>query len=351
MLNFNPETVSTDFDSSDILYFDEISLERIQDIYEWEKPIGVIISMGGQIGNNLATKLQDNGIHIIGTNPKDIYIAEDRKKFSKLLDSISVEQPKWAELTNLKQAEKFWEKHGYPVIIRPSYILSGANMRVCIDKQQLKNFLTNVTHISKEHPTVISKFEIGAKEIEVDGVGQNGKLIIYAISEHIENAGVHSGDATVVLPAQKLYIETLRKIKRITKRIIKELNITGPFNTQHLAKENEIKVIECNLRASRSFPFVSKITKYNFIEIATRAILGEDVSGEYNTLDLDYVGVKAPQFSFHRLKGADPKLGIEMASTGEVWCLWDTVHEAFLTAMLSVGIKIPKKIFLLVFEA
>ncbi len=347
MLNFNPETVSTDFDSCNRLYFDEINLERILDIYEREKPLWVVVSMGGQIAQNLAMALKENGVNILWTSPNDIDKAEDRNKFSQLLDNIEVEQPKWAELTSLDEALDFWKTYGYPVIIRPSYVLSGANMRVCSDQEQLSHFLSNVAHISKEHPTVISKFSVGVKEIEVDGVAQNGNLIIYAMSEHIENAWVHSWDATVVLPAQKLYIETVRKIKKITKKIIKELSITGPFNIQYLAKENDIKVIECNLRASRSFPFVSKVTGYNFIEFATKALLGIDIHGNYNTLDLDYVGVKAPQFSFHRLKGADPKLGIEMASTWEVGCIWESLHEAFLIAYLAVGMKIPEKNILL----
>jgi len=343
MVNFNPETVSTDFDSSDGLYFDEISLEKVLDIYELEKPLGVIISMGWQIANNLANDLEKAGVNVLGTSPKNIDKAEDRNKFSSLLDTIWVGQPLWAELTSSKEALKFAKEHGYPVIIRPSYVLSGANMRVCASEKQLKKFLEKVAHISTDHPSVISKFEIWAKEIEIDGVAQKGKLQIYAITEHVENAWVHSGDATVVLPAQKLYIETIRRIKKIAKQVIAELNITGPFNIQFLAKENSIKVIECNVRASRSFPFVSKTTGYNFIEMATKAIIGKDISGNYNTLDLDYVGVKAPQFSFHRLKGADPKLGIEMASTWEVGCLGNNIHEAFLSAMISVGIKVPKK--------
>lgn len=343
MVNFNPETVSTDFDSSDKLYFDEISLEKVLDIYEKEKPLGVLISMGGQIANNLANDLHKAWVNVLGTKPEDIDKAEDRNKFSSLLDTIWVGQPIWAELTSSKDAIKFGKEHGYPVIIRPSYVLSGANMRVCSSEKQLKKFLDKVAHISTDHPSVISKFEIGAKEIEIDWVAQKGKLQIYAITEHVENAWVHSWDATVLLPAQKLYIETIRKIKKITKQVIKELNITGPFNIQFLAKENSIKVIECNVRASRSFPFVSKTTGYNFIEMATKAIIGKNISGDYNTLDMDYVGVKAPQFSFHRLKWADPKLGIEMASTWEVWCIGSNIHEAFLAAMISVGIKIPKK--------
>jgi len=289
MINFNPETVSTDFDSSDVLYFEEISLERILHIYHFEEALGVIVSMGGQIANNLANKLEKAGVKVLGTKPKDIDAAEDRNKFSALLDKIGVDQPVWAELISKKEALEFGKKYGYPVIIRPSYVLSGANMRVCSNEKQLEKFLEKMAHISQEYPSVISKFEIGAKEIEIDGVAQNGKLKIYAITEHVENAGVHSGDATVLLPAQKLYIETVRKIKKIAKEVIKELHITGPFNIQFLAKENSIKVIECNVRASRSFPFVSKTTGYNFIEMATKATIGKDISGEYNTLDLDYV--------------------------------------------------------------
>ncbi len=343
MINFNPETVSTDFDSSDKLYFDEISLEKVLDVYEREKASGVIISMGWQIANNLAESLHKVGVKILGTKPQDIDRAEDRNKFSSLLDTLWVGQPLWGELTSKKEALKFWKKHWYPVIIRPSYVLSGANMRVCSNEKQLEKFLGKIAHISTEFPSVISKFEVWAKEIEIDGVAQNGKLKIYAITEHVENAWVHSWDATVVVPAQKLYIETIRKIKKITKQVIWELWITGPFNIQFLAKENSIKVIECNVRASRSFPFVSKVTGYNFIDIATKAIIWKDVSWDYNTLDMDYVWVKAPQFSFHRLSWADPKLGIEMASTWEVWCIGTNIHEAFLSAILSVGIKIPKK--------
>ncbi len=343
MLNYNPETVSTDYDSSDKLYFEEISLEKVLDIYHFENASGVIISSGGQIANNLANKLNGAGVHVMGTHPKNIDRAEDRNKFSGILDSLWVDQPIWEELTSSKDALKFGKTYWYPVIIRPSYVLSGANMQTCANEKQLKKFLSKIAHISPEFPSVISKFESGAKEVEIDGVAQNGQLKLYAITEHIENAGVHSGDATVVIPAQKLYIETIRKIKKICKRVIKELDITGPFNIQFLAKENMIKVIECNVRASRSFPFVSKVTGYNFIEYATKAIIWKDISGNYNTLDLDYVWVKAPQFSFHRLKWADPKLGIEMASTGEVWCIWENIYEAFLSAMISVWIKIPKK--------
>ena len=343
MINFNPETVSTDYDSSDALYFDEISLEKVLDIYELEQPLWVIVSMGWQIANNLANALAERWVHILWTSPENIDRAEDRNKFSVLLDKIWVDQPDWAMLASSKEALNFGKQYGYPVIIRPSYVLSGANMQVCQDKKQLEWFLKKIAHISPEHPSVISKFESGAKEVEIDGVAQNWQLKIYAITEHVENAWVHSWDATVLLPAQKLYIETIRRIKKVCKQVIKELNITGPFNIQFLAKGNMIKVIECNVRASRSFPFVSKTTGYNFIELATKAIIWKDISGNYNTLDLDYVGVKAPQFSFHRLKGADPKLGIEMASTWEVGCIWENIHEAFLAAMISVGIKIPKK--------
>lgn len=336
MLNYNPETVSTDFDTSDILYFDEINVETILHIIEEESVSGVIISMGGQIANNLAMELEKAWVNILGTTPGNIDRAEDRKKFSSLLDSIWVVQPLWAELTSSDAALEFAWRVGYPVIIRPSYVLSGANMRICIDEVQLREFLETV-EISEAFPTVISKFEVGAKEVEIDGVGQDGILKIYALSEHVENAWVHSGDATVIFPAQTLHIETVRKIKKIAKKIIRELRITGPFNIQFLAKENEIKVIECNLRASRSFPFVSKVSGYNFIDIATRAIMWEDVTYEYNTLDLDHVGVKASQFSFHRLKWADPKLGIEMASTGEVWCIWENILDAVYLSLTSVG--------------
>jgi len=344
ILNYNPETVSTDFDTSDKLYFDEITLEKILDIYDFEKPYGIILSMWWQVANNLALPLQKAWVKILWTNPKDIDRAEDRNKFSSLLDKIWVWQPEWSELTTIKWALKFADKVWFPVLIRPSYVLSWANMRVCLNDDQLISFLTTVADISKEHPAVISKFETWAKEIEIDGVWKSWKLVIYAISEHVENAWVHSGDATVVLPPQKIYLETIRKIKSIMKQIIKELNISWPFNIQFLAKDNKIKVIECNLRSSRSFPFVSKVTKHNFISIATKSILWlKDVESRYNTLDLDYVGVKAPQFSFNRLKWADPKLWVEMASTWEVWCFGKDIHQAFLTAILSVWIKLPKK--------
>lgn len=348
MINYNPETVSTDYDMSDKLYFDELSLERVLDIYEKENPTGIIISTGGQIPNNLAVKLNKANVNILGTEPKNIDRAEDRHKFSALLDENGIDQPKWQELSDLKEIYKFAKKVGYPILVRPSYVLSGAAMRVAHNEESLKQFLEKAALISKEAPVVASKFEVGAKEIEMDAVANNGDLLIYAIAEHIENAGVHSGDATIVLPPQKLYIETIRRVKSIAKKIAKSLNITGPFNIQFLAKNNEVKVIECNLRASRSFPFASKVTGYNFIEIATQAMIGKAKSKSfrdryYRTLDLDHVGVKAPQFSFSRLKGADPVLGVEMASTGEVACFGDDLHEAFLKAMISVGFKVPKK--------
>lgn len=343
MLNYNPETVSTDYDMCDSLYFDEISVERIRDIYAIERFDGAIISMGGQIANNIATKLKSAGIPVMGTDPRDIDRAEDRNKFSGLLDTLGIDQPAWTESTNVRRSVAFANKVGYPVIVRPSYVLSGAAMRICYTQDELKRFLEKAGDISKEHPVVVSKFEDGAKEIEIDGVGQDGKLQIYAISEHIQNAGVHSGDASVMLPPQQIYVETMRQVKTATKEIVRELNITGPFNIQFLARDNNIKVIECNLRASRSFPFVSKVTGYNFIDLATKAFLDIDISGRYHTIDLDHVGVKVPQFSFSRLKGADPMLGVEMASTGEVASFGDDKHEAFLHAFLSAGNKIPKK--------
>ncbi len=352
MINYNPETVSTDYDTSDKLYFDELSLERVLDIYEKENPEGVIISTGGQIPNNLALKLDKAKVNILGTKPSDIDRAEDRNKFSAMLDKNGIDQPKWKELAKLNQVFKFAKDVGYPVLVRPSYVLSGAAMSVAHNEESLKSFLERASLISVDAPVVVSKFEVGAKEIEMDAVAHDGEIMIYAISEHIENAGVHSGDATIVLPPQKLYIETIRRVKDIAKKIAKELNITGPFNIQFLAKNNSVKVIECNLRASRSFPFASKVTGYNFIEIATRAMLGKAEPKEYRdkyyrTLDLDHVGVKAPQFSFSRLKGADPVLGVEMASTGEVACFGHDLHEAFLKAMISVGFRMPGKNVLL----
>jgi carbamoyl-phosphate synthase large subunit len=343
MVNYNPETVSTDYDICDKLYFEELSLERVLDIYEYEKPLGVIISMGGQIPNNLALKLHDNNVWILGTSPHSIDKCEDRNKFSSILDKLEIDQPVWQELSTLKQAKKFAKKIGYPVLIRPSYVLSGTAMKVCHNDKSLEAYIKENADISEEFPVVISKFEEGAKEIEIDGVAQNGELIIYAISEHIENAGVHSGDATLVIPPQKLYFETVHQIKRITKAIVKELKITGPFNIQFLAKENKVKVIECNLRASRSFPFISKATGYNFIDFAVKSILGKDIKGDYKTLDLDHIVVKAPQFSFSRLSGADPILGVEMSSTGEVACFGDTLEEAFLKSLLSTGFQLRGK--------
>lgn len=352
IINYNPETVSTDYDMSDKLYFDELSLERVLDICELENPFGVFVSMGGQIPNNLSLKLADEGIKLLGTSAKNIDRAESRHKFSALCDRLGIDQPRWQELSTLKDVEKFAEDVGYPVLVRPSYVLSGAAMAVAHNKDALMRFLGKASRISTEAPVVVSKFEQGAKEIEIDAVALKGDVIIYAIAEHIENAGVHSGDATIVLPPQKLYIETIRRVKTIAKQIAKELEITGPFNIQFLAKNNDVKVIECNLRASRSFPFSSKVTGYNFIEIAAQAMLGmkslkDFRKTRYQTLDLDHVGVKAPQFSFSRLKGADPVSGVEMASTGEVACFGDDMYEAFLKAMISVGFKVPKKSVLL----
>jgi len=347
MVNYNPETVSTDYDICDKLYFEELSLERVLDIYEFEKPLGLILSMGGQIPNNLALKLHESGVRILGTSPVSIDRCEDRNKFSSILDKLEIDQPVWQELASVKQANEFAAEIGYPVLMRPSYVLSGTAMKVCYDEKSLDDYLEQNAHISEDYPVVISKFEEGAKEIEMDGVAQNGELIIYAISEHIENAGVHSGDATLVIPPQKLYFETVHKVKRITKAIINELKITGPFNIQFLAKENKVKVIECNLRASRSFPFISKATGYNFIEFAVRSMLGKKIKGDYKTLDLDHICVKAPQFSFSRLSGADPILGVEMSSTGEVACFGDTLEEAFLKSLLSTGFRLPKKNILL----
>ena len=348
MINYNPETVSTDYDMCDKLYFDELSLERVLDIYDKEKASGVIVSMGGQIPNNIAMKLRKAGVKILGTTAENIDRAENRHLFSGMLDKLGIDQPQWKELKNLAEVEKFAEAVGYPVLVRPSYVLSGAAMSVAQDAESLRAFLGKAARLGSDAPVVVSKFETGAKEVEVDAVAHNGHVLIYAISEHIENAGVHSGDASIVLPPQKLYIETIRRVKVIAKEIARELNITGPFNIQFLAKNNDIKVIECNLRASRSFPFASKVTGYNFIDIATRAMLGEKtvldlLVNKPRTLDLDYVGVKVPQFSFPRLKGADPVLGVEMASTGEVACFGDDLHEALLKAMISVGFALPKK--------
>ncbi len=342
MINYNPETVSTDHDICDKLYFEEISLERVLDIYEKENPGGVIVSMGGQIPNNLAVKLYNNGVKILGTSPEHIDKAEDRNKFSSILDVLEIDQPEWQELTSLEEAKTFANKVDYPVLIRPSYVLSGAAMCIVLTDAELEDYLRKASEISQEHPVVISKFITNAREIEVDAVADHGDLFCYAISEHVENAGVHSGDATIVLPPQRTYLETMRRLKIITKQIARELQITGPFNIQFIAKDNEVKVIECNLRASRSFPFVSKTLKINFIQIATRLMLGEWVAKiDRSSFDLDYVGVKASQFSFTRLKGSDPVVGVEMSSTGEVACLGDDFNEAFLKSLLSTGFHLP----------
>ena len=343
MINSNPETVSTDYDMSDRLYFDELTLERVLDIVEFENPDGVVVSTGGQIANNLALKLASSGVKILGTDPKDIDRAEDRHVFSKLLDELGVDQPVWAEVTTWTEAKISAAKLGYPVLVRPSYVLSGAAKRIAYDEESLEKFLKKAADVSSDHPVVISKFVENAREIEIDGVAQNGHLVIYAISEHVENAGTHSGDATVVLPPQRTYLETIRRAKDITKKIVGSLEITGPFNIQFLAKDNRIQVIECNVRASRSFPFVSKVTGHNFIEIATKAMLGDDVSGHYRTVELDYVAVKSPQFSFGRIKGADPVRSVEMASTGEVAVFGDSYSEALVKSMMAADFRLPTK--------
>lgn len=348
MINYNPETVSTDYDLSDRLYFDELSFERVQDILELEDPYGTILSTGGQIPNNLAIKLDKKGFKILGTQAKDIDNAEDRHKFSALMDRLGIDQPAWKELSTLDEVQTFAQEIGYPVLVRPSYVLSGAAMNVCSNNEELERFLALAANVSQKHPVVISDFIEDAKEIEIDAVADNGELVIYAISEHIEYAGVHSGDATIQFPAQKLYIETIRRIKRITRTIAKELHISGPFNIQFLAKGNDIKVIECNLRSSRSFPFVSKVLKINLIDIATKIMLGLPYEKpSKNAFDLDYVGIKASQFSFSRLQKADPVLGVDMTSTGEVGCIASDTHEAILKAMLSVGYKVPQKTVLM----
>ncbi|MCC8197289.1 MAG: carbamoyl-phosphate synthase (glutamine-hydrolyzing) large subunit [Tannerellaceae bacterium] len=348
MINYNPETVSTDYDMCDRLYFDELTFERVMDILELENPHGVIVSTGGQIPNNLAIRLDEQHVPILGTSAQSIDNAEDRHKFSAMLDRIGVDQPRWKELSSLDDINSFVEEVGYPVLVRPSYVLSGAAMNVCSNQEELERFLKLAANVSKKHPVVVSQFIENAKEVEMDAVAANGEIVMYAISEHIEYAGVHSGDATIQFPAQKLYYETMRRIKRISKKIAKELNISGPFNIQFLAKGNEIKVIECNLRASRSFPFVSKVLKINFIELATQVMLGLPVEKpNKNVFDLDYVGIKASQFSFNRLQKADPVLGVDMASTGEVGCIGDDTSEAILTSMLSVGYRIPEKNILL----
>ena len=344
MINYNPETVSTDYNMCDRLYFDELSFERVLDVIDLESPRGVIVSVGGQIPNNLAMKLYRRNVPILGTSPVSIDRAENRHKFSAMLDSLGIDQPRWKELTSFDDIDKFVEEVGFPVLIRPSYVLSGAAMNVCYDHESMYEFLGAAAKVSKEFPVVVSEFLQHAKEIEFDAVARNGEVIEYAISEHIEFAGVHSGDATLVFPAQKIYMETARRIKRISKKIAKELNISGPFNIQYLAKNNDVKVIECNLRASRSFPFVSKILKRNFIETATRIMLNEPVDkADSSTFDIDYIGIKASQFSFARLHKADPVLGVDMSSTGEVGCLGADFDEALLNAMISVGHHVPSK--------
>ena len=348
MINYNPETVSTDYDMCDRLYFDELTFERVMDILELENPHGVIVSTGGQIPNNLALRLDAQKINILGTSAKSIDNAEDREKFSAMLDRIGVDQPRWRELTSMDDIQEFVEEVGFPVLVRPSYVLSGAAMNVCSNQEELERFLKLAANVSKKHPVVVSQFIEHAKEVEMDAVAQNGEIVAYAISEHIEFAGVHSGDATIQFPPQKLYVETVRRIKRISREIAKALNISGPFNIQYLATDNDIKVIECNLRASRSFPFVSKVLKINFIELATKVMLGLPVEKpEKNLFELDYVGIKASQFSFNRLQKADPVLGVDMASTGEVGCIGMDTSCAVLKAMLSVGYRIPKKNILL----
>ncbi len=348
MINYNPETVSTDYDMCDRLYFDELTFERVMDIIELECPHGVIVSTGGQIPNNLAMRLDAQNVPILGTSAKDIDNAEDRAKFSSMLSRNGIDQPEWSALTSMDDINKFIDRVGFPVLVRPSYVLSGAAMNVCSNKDELERFLKLAANVSEDHPVVVSQFIEHAKEVEMDAVAKNGEIIAYAISEHIEFAGVHSGDATIQFPPQKLYCETIRRIKRVSRMIAQELHISGPFNIQFLARENDIKVIECNLRASRSFPFVSKVLKINLIELATKVMLGLPVQKpEKNLFDLDYVGIKASQFSFSRLQKADPVLGVDMASTGEVGCLGDDTNTALLKSMLSVGHKIPEKNILL----
>ncbi len=344
MINYNPETVSTDYDVCDRLFFDELTLERVLDVTDLETPKGVIVSVGGQIPNNLAMRLHKTNVPILGTSPEDIDRAENRQKFSSLLDDLDIDQPRWSELTSIEDIYKFIDEVGYPVLVRPSYVLSGAAMNVVSNEEELEHFLELAVNVSKQYPVVVSEFIEQAKEIEIDAVAKNGEMIAYAISEHIEFAGVHSGDATIVFPPQKLYIETIRRVKRIARQIAKALNISGPFNMQLLAKDNDIKVIECNLRASRSFPFVSKVLKINLIDIATRVMLNLPVERPSKSIfELDYVGIKAPQFSFSRLLNADPVLGVDMASTGEVGCIGDNYYDAVLQSMLAVGYKLPEK--------
>ena len=348
MINYNPETVSTDYDMCDRLYFDELTFERVLDILDLECPKGVIVSTGGQIPNNLAIRLDQQRIPILGTTAKSIDNAEDREKFSAMLNRIGVDQPEWSALTSMDDVNAFIDKVGFPVLVRPSYVLSGAAMNVCSNQDELERFLKLAANVSHKHPVVISKFLQHAKEVEMDAVAREGEIVAYAISEHIEFAGVHSGDATIQFPAQKLYVETVRRIKKISGQIARELKISGPFNIQFLAKDNDIKVIECNLRASRSFPFVSKVLKINMIELATKVMLGLPVEKPNKSLfDFDYVGIKASQFSFNRLQKADPVLGVDMASTGEVGCLGDDFNEALLNALIATGYSVPKKAVML----
>ena len=344
MINYNPETVSTDYDQCDRLYFDELTFERVSDIIELEQPHGVIVSTGGQIPNNLATKLDQCGVPLLGTSATDIDRAEDRDKFSAMLDQIGVDQPRWSAMTNMEDVKRFVAEVDFPVLVRPSYVLSGAAMNICSNMQELEQFLKLAANVSPEHPVVISKFIEHAKEVEMDAVARNGEIIVSAISEHIEFAGVHSGDATIQFPAQKLYVSSMRRIEKIGRQIARELHISGPFNIQFLARENDIKVIECNLRASRSFPFVSKVLKVNLIDLATKIMLGIDIAKpEIDLSEMDYVGIKASQFSFNRLQGADPVLGVDMSSTGEVGCLGNNTSEAIYKAMLAVGMRVPQK--------
>ena len=348
MINYNPETVSTDYDMCDRLYFDELTFERVMDIIEFENPHGVIISTGGQIPNNLAMRLDEQNVPILGTAAQDIDNAEDRAKFSSMLTRNGINQPEWSALTSLDDIDKFVDRVGFPVLVRPSYVLSGAAMNVCSNKEELTRFLKLAANVSEDHPVVVSKFIENAKEIEMDAVARKGEILAYAISEHIEFAGVHSGDATIQFPPQKLYVETVRRIKRVSRQIAKELHISGPFNIQYMARDNDILVIECNLRASRSFPFVSKVLKINLIDLATKVMLGVPVEKpNKNLFDLDYVGIKASQFSFNRLQNADPVLGVDMSSTGEVGCLGDDTNQALIKSMLSVGQSIPKHTLLL----
>ena len=344
MINYNPETVSTDYDMCDRLYFDELSLERVLDVIDLEEPRGVIVSVGGQIPNNLAMKLHRQGVPVLGTSPVNIDRAENRDKFSAMLDKLGIDQPAWRALTSEEDIKEFVEEVGFPVLVRPSYVLSGAAMNVCYDYDELHRFLNMATEVSKDYPVVVSQFMQDTKEIEFDAVADKGEVVEYAISEHVEYAGVHSGDATMVFPAQNIYFSTIRQIKKISRKIAKELNISGPFNIQFLAKNREVKVIECNLRASRSFPFVSKILKRNFIETATKIMLDAPYQRpDSSEFDIDRIGVKASQFSFARLQNADPVLGVDMSSTGEVGCLGDDLNEALLNSLIATGYRLPKK--------